>query len=311
MTPPRALRPADGGPSVVHCPVTPYDADGSIDAEALASLLRFHAQHQPTAIALMTFWGDGVGLSNPEERLLIVETARDAVGSVPFMVNVTTSATAHAVDLAQHAVANGAAAVMVGPPLYWRLREDELLGHLGAVASSVPDTAVYLLNDATDTSAGSLTPALVARLAGEHRNTVGLADARLEYLYLVRIASAAPPGGALQVLGFGDYLVPLAGLGAGGVLSGVAGVMPRTLAALQAAVRSGDEEGAKALQHRCSRVARLVADSPLALKAIHRHLGRDVGDARAPSRNLPGDVRERLLREFDELMRGSDEEGWG
>ena len=83
------------------------------------------------------------------------------------------------VELARHAESAGADAVLVASPFYWKGREEALFKHLATVAASV-DVPVVIYNLPMLTGI-DLLPSLIARIAEECPNAVGLKDTVISF----------------------------------------------------------------------------------------------------------------------------------
>ena len=95
------------------------------------------------------------------------------------MVEVGSSGTREAVELARHAEGAGAEAVLAVSPFYWKVGEEALFNHFAAVAGSV-DIPVMLYNLPMLTGI-DLSPSLVARVARESSNVVGIKDTIISF----------------------------------------------------------------------------------------------------------------------------------
>jgi len=100
-------------------------------------------------------------------------------GRVPLVVGVGFSGTRKTVELARHAQEVGADAVLVVSPFYWKVGEKALFRHFAAVAGSV-DIPVVVYNLPMLTGI-DLSPSLVARIAAECQNAVGIKDTVTEF----------------------------------------------------------------------------------------------------------------------------------
>ncbi|MDQ5827151.1 MAG: dihydrodipicolinate synthase family protein, partial [Chloroflexota bacterium] len=76
--------------------------------------------------------------------------------------------------LARHAESAGADAVLVVSPFYWKVGEEALFKHFATVAESV-DVPVVIYNLPMLTGI-DLSPSLIAQIAEECPNAVGLKD---------------------------------------------------------------------------------------------------------------------------------------
>src|SRR5690554_2230496 len=107
--------------------ITPYDADGAVDAAGLRSMTEFLLGAGVHGLHPCGTTGEAPLLTS-EERQLVAETVLDATaGRVPVIIQVGHLHTSEAVKLARHAVAAGANAISVVTPYYYALPERALL----------------------------------------------------------------------------------------------------------------------------------------------------------------------------------------
>jgi dihydrodipicolinate synthase/N-acetylneuraminate lyase len=100
-------------------------------------------------------------------------------GRVPVLVGVGAPGTRETVELARHAEGVGADGVLVVSPFYWTVGEEALFAHFAAVARAVElPVLIYNLPMLTGVD---LSPSLVARVAGECPNVVGLKDTVISF----------------------------------------------------------------------------------------------------------------------------------
>src|SRR5215213_6004460 len=129
-------------------------------------------------------------------------------GRVPVLVGVGAPGTREAVELARHAEGVGADGVLVVTQFYWNVGEEALFAHFAAVARAVGiPVLIYNLPMLTGVD---LSPSLVARVAGECPNMVGLKDTVTEYSHTVNVLREVKPGRPdFSVLaGFEDLILP-------------------------------------------------------------------------------------------------------
>ena len=104
---------------------------------------------------------------------------RIVAGRVPLVIGVGAAGTKEMVELARHAESVGADAVLVVSPFYWKVGEEALFRHSATVAESV-GIPVVIYNLPTLTGI-DLSPSLVARIADECPNAVGIKDTVISF----------------------------------------------------------------------------------------------------------------------------------
>src|ERR1051326_7345097 len=97
---------------LVHCPVTPFKRDHSIDYDAYAKLIDFHVKNGAEALALPMPEGEDLNLTDAEQRKVIEFALRQVKGRVPVIAHTSDAGTTIAVERARFAAQAGAAAIV-------------------------------------------------------------------------------------------------------------------------------------------------------------------------------------------------------
>jgi 4-hydroxy-tetrahydrodipicolinate synthase len=228
-------------------PITPSDADGRVEAEALRRLLEPLAAAGVDSIGLLGTTGTYAYLSRDERRRAVEIAAETVSGRVPLLVGIGALRTDEAIRLARDARAAGAAAGLLAPVSYTPLTEDEVFQHFEAVAGEGGLPLVIYDNPAT--THFRFSPALVGRIA----RLPGVVAAK---------CPAPEPGAAIAgvralratvpadfPIGFsGDWNATEALLAGGAAwFSVAAGLFPNTCRAIVRAAEAGDADRARAL----------------------------------------------------------------
>ena len=143
--------------------ITPFDADGAVNAKALADLTEW--QIQQGIHGLIPLGSTGEFLSQSDEQLNQVAdiVIQQAAGRVPVLIGTGAEDTRQVVRLSRRAEKLGADGVMIIPPFYSTPTDDELVQHYRAVAEAITIPIMVYNNPAT--SNVDLKPELVARIA--------------------------------------------------------------------------------------------------------------------------------------------------
>jgi 4-hydroxy-tetrahydrodipicolinate synthase len=145
-------------------PITPTDARGRVDTEALGRLLeRLHAAGVGS-IGLLGSTGGYMYLTREERRRAIAAAVGCIGGRTPLIVGVGALRTDEAENLARDAASEGADALLLAPVSYTPLTEEEVYQHYAAVAEAT-DLPLCIYNN-PGTTHFTFSDALLERLAG-------------------------------------------------------------------------------------------------------------------------------------------------
>ncbi|NGO67714.1 dihydrodipicolinate synthase family protein [Streptomyces boncukensis] len=261
----------------IHVPlVTPFTADGTVAADALAGLAHSALDAGAAGIVALGTTGEAAALDAAERR-----TVLDVCGAVcrergaPLTVGTGSSdtrATAEALRALERDAPDASYALVPVPP-YTRPAEDGVVAHFAHVAGHSPvPVLVYHIPYRTGCA---LSAAALRRLAG----VPGVAGTKLALGGVDGTAVdllADPPAG-FAVLGGDDLFVsPLLALGAPGGILAAAHLRTARWAELAAAWRAGEADRARALTGPLVRLARaLFAEpNPAVTKAVLHAQGR-------------------------------------
>ena len=221
-------------------PITPADAHGRVDTDALRSLLKRIDTAGADSVGLLGSTGSYMYLSRSEKRRAI-EAAADCLGGrTPVIVGIGALRTDEAVALAQDARDAGAQGLLLAPVSYTPLSDDEVFDHFAAVAKATAlPMCVYNNPGTTHFSIGNT---LLTRLSGI-ASVVAVKNPALPAADIAaahQATAAAVP--AEFAIGYsGDWLVTDAILAGGvGWYSVIAGILPEPSVKLMRAAQAGD-----------------------------------------------------------------------
>jgi 4-hydroxy-tetrahydrodipicolinate synthase len=248
--------------------VTPFDERGELDLAATEAVIERFIEAGVSGISPLGSTGEASHLTSDERKRFAEEVVRIAAGRVPIVIGVGFSGTRETEELARHAQEAGADAVLVVSPFYWKVGEEALFRHFATVAEAV-DIPVVIYNLPMLTGI-DLSPSLVARIAAECPNAVGLKDTVTEYNHVVGVLQKVKPVRPdFSVLcGWEDLILPSLLAGADGSICAFANVAPELFVNLVDAAQSGDLTRAAELHRKVLTLVTLGVHSDPAMGAI-------------------------------------------
>lgn len=142
---------------------TPFDAEGQPDAQALRVLVRYLLEAGVNGITYPGVASE-VGQLSVSERLSLTATVlQEVAGRVPVVTGVSSAQAATTIELAQAAIAQGAAALMVAVPPD-RPTAVSQIEYFREVAAAVPSAVLVLQNVPMPVGAG-LDPKVIVEVA--------------------------------------------------------------------------------------------------------------------------------------------------
>lgn len=244
--------------------VTPFK-DGAIDDRKLAELVEFQIAGGTAAIVPCGTTGESATLSHKEHNEVVEKVIAFARKRVRVIAGTGSNSTREAIELTRHAKAAGADGALLITPYYNKPTQRGLVDHFRAIARAV-DLPQILYNVPGRTGVNML-PSTIIELARSEKNIVGVKEATGNIDQSTEIAEAL--GDDFTILSGDDSLtLPLLAVGARGVISVLANLVPKDVAALCAAWKKGDVAEARRLHLKMYPLARalFVETNPIPVK---------------------------------------------
>ncbi len=284
---------------VLSAMVTPFNDDGSLDADGAAELARWLVAHGNDGLVLAGTTGEAPTLT-VDEQVELWEVVRAAV-DVPLIAGAGSNDTRHACMMSERAAAIGMDALLIVTPYYNRPSEAGLDAHFRTVAAAT-DLPVVLY-DIPGRTGRKLDTGLIIRLANEVASIVGLKDAAGNPAETARVVAGVPD--SFDVYSGDDGMtLPLLAVGAVGVVGTATHWAGEATAEMIAAFDKGDHVRARELNatmfESYAYESRETAQFALAVKVALRVLGLPSGPCRLPlgpePEELEGEARAMLER---------------
>ncbi|THV14134.1 4-hydroxy-tetrahydrodipicolinate synthase [Rhizobium rhizophilum] len=224
--------------------VTPFTDQGAVDEQAFAAHVEWQISEGSSGLVPVGTTGESPTLSHDEHKRVVELCVEVAAKRVPVIAGAGSNNTLEAIELAQHAEAVGADALLVVTPYYNKPTQKGLIAHYKAIAEAV--SLPIIIYNIPGRSVIDMSPETMGALAKAHKNIVGVKDAtgKIERVSEQRITCGPDfvqlSGEDATALGFNAH-------GGTGCISVTANVAPRLSAEFQAATLAGDY--AKALEY--------------------------------------------------------------
>jgi 4-hydroxy-tetrahydrodipicolinate synthase len=267
---------------------TPFTEDGrEVDVEALRRVVRHVVDGGVQGIMTTGGTGEFPHLSREERRLVTEVVASEAAGAVTIFAGTSACATWEAIELTRDAADAGADAAILVPPFYFGIPDEMLYGFFADVAAAdVLPVVVY--NNPLYTG-NSLSPALIAELM-KLDGIVGLKQSQDDLGQLVEALRLAEGTGRSLCTGIDSQFYAALCVGAGGIYSTAASIVPGPMVRLWDLVQEGDHDGALAQHTALQPLNRFLEYDPgyvSPTKEALKMLGLDCGPVRRPLPDFP------------------------
>lgn len=272
--------------------VTPF-LDGEVDYAGLGRLVDWHLEQGTPVISPVGTTGESPTLSHEEHEKVIASVVERVAGRALVMAGTGSNSTTEAVRLSRFAARAGANAALVVSPYYNRPTQEGIYAHYARIGESVDlPLVVYNVPSRTGRDVEVGTIERLAKVAP----VVAVKEASASLDQVSDILARTN----LTVLSGDDSLtLPMMAVGAEGVVSVVANLIPRDVMAMVSAAAAGDFVAARASHAKLFRLCRDMlglAPNPIPVKVALQLLGRGNGEMRLPLCPPDEPVRSALRR---------------
>ena len=247
--------------------VTPFDAAGMVDHEALGRLVDYQIEGRTDFLCVLGTTAETPTLSE-EEQLAVRKTVVERnAGRLPILLGCGGNCTHKIVDKLSKDKMEDVDAILSVVPYYNKPTQEGMYAHFKAI-SEATDLPIILYNVPGRTGVNML-PDTALRLATDCKNIVGIKEAsgnieQIEYILRHR------PEGFKVFSGDDGITLPLIKSGADGVISVVGNAYAAEFAQLVHLAQAGDFAAAETIDKQLSELYRLlfVDGNPAGIKCL-------------------------------------------
>ena len=259
--------------------VTPY-TDAGVDYEALGRIIDEQIAGGTSAITICGTTGES-STQSLEEHIEVVDFAvRHVNHRIKVIAGTGSNDTAAAVMLSQHAEKSGADGLLIVTPYYNKATQKGLVAHYTYIADRV-NTPIIVYNVPSRT--GVKVSAETYLALSKHPMINGIKEASSDFSLLAQTVALC--GDDMNVwCGNDNETIAMMALGAKGVISVAANVVPSVMADITAKCAAGDFKGATAIQSKYLELMDnlFIEVNPIPVKTAMNLMGKSVGQVRLP-----------------------------
>lgn len=278
--------------------VTPFK-NGKVDEKKFRDLIEFQIKNGSSGIVPCGTTGESATLSFEEHDRVIEITVEQAKKRIPVIAGTGSNSTEEAIMLTRHAAKAGADASLQVSPYYNRPTQKGLYEHFKTIAESV-DIPIILYNIASRTGV-NIEPETIAKLANDCKNIVGVKEASGNLDQMSRIKAFCPSNFDL-ISGDDSLTLPILSIGGAGIISVVANIVPKDVAALVAEFEKGNLKIARQIHYKLLPLikAMFIETNPIPVKTALGLMGLCEPDLRLPMCEMLPENLEKLKKALKE-----------
>ncbi len=259
--------------------VTPFD-NGRVDYQALERLVEFQLAEGVDGLVLCGTTAESPTLLEDERDAIIERIVRQAKNKCPIIVGTGTNATAETLAFSRRAGDLGADGLMLVTPYYNKPTQTGLYRHFGSIAEAV--ALPIILYNIPGRTAVAIEQETICKLFADFDNIVAVKHATGSVEEAANLRKACD----IAILSGDDPLtLPLMEVGAVGVISVAANIVPSRVKALTDASLDGNKEAARQAHDQLLPLAEALLSletNPLPIKTALAMLGLIKEEFRLP-----------------------------
>ena len=279
--------------------VTPFAKKGDIDFEALERVVEFSIDGGVDFLVALGTTGESPTLSSEEKREVCAAVARFNRGRLPLVMGMGGNDTASLLKQIGKTDFSGYSYILSVAPYYNKPGQRGLYAHFKAVAEA--STVPVIVYNIPSRCGANIEPETIVKLAESVPNIAAVKEASGLIVKISEILRDRPAH--FSVLSGDDSLtLPLVAMGADGVISTAANLLPKEMAQIVRGVQEGNLAMAQQLHYRISEILKLFFEqgNPPGIKAGLHIRGLCENVLRLPlvpvTRNLYGRMEAELAK---------------
>ena len=281
--------------------VTPLHENGDVDYDALYSLIDWHIDKGTNGIVSVGTTGESATLRLQEHLDVVEATVKHVNKRLPVISGTGANSTEEAIELSKESKLIGADYALSVTPYYNKPTQKGLIAHYTKIAESA-DIKQILYNVPSRTVCDIL-PETVEILS-QHNNIIGIKEALDDSSRIKTLVQISKNNNDFLIFSGDDptFLQSL-NIGAHGVISVAANVVPETISKICKYIRNKQLEEAKTLDEKNKNLYRLlfVESNPTPVKWILYKMGLISNSIRLPLLQLDETFHEEIMSELVKL----------
>lgn len=278
--------------------VTPY-ADGEVDYKTLDALVDFHIAAGTDVLVPTGTTGESPTLTHAENDAVVAAVVKRAKGKVRVLAGTGSNSTAEALAMTRNARRNGADGSLLVVPYYNKPTQEGIYRHFKTIADAVDYP--HVLYNIPGRCGTEMSVDTICRLHKDCKNIVGVKHATGSMDGASELLSRCD----IEVYSGDDSMtLPLMSVGAVGVISVLANIVPKDVKAMCDAALKGDWATARKWHLKMFKLAKgllSIEVNPIPIKTAMAMRGMLKDEFRLPLCSMAPANREKLetaLKEY-------------
>lgn len=273
--------------------VTPFNADLSVDHDALANIVNFNIENGVEYLVICGTTAESVTITKQEKKAVIETIAKANKGRVPMVLGIGGNNTALVIEEIKSTDLSNIDAILSVSPYYSKPTQEGVYQHFKTIAEASPiDLILYNVPGRTSRN---IEPQTTLRLANDFNNIIGVKEAGnnvAQYLQLIK----NKPTDFLIISGDDDLALGIVLAGGAGVISVIGQAFPKEFSEMIRLGLKGDAKAAYKLHFRLMDVIGYIFEenNPAGIKGVFEALGFCRDSVRLPLVPASNQLKEKI-----------------
>lgn len=271
---------------------TKFTPEGDLDLPSFLENIGKQIKSGIDAVIIGGSLGESSTITHDERIALLQATTSEFGHQIPVLINIAEGSTRQAIRLAQRAESNGAAGLMVLPPMMYKPTDQEVIDFFSEIASNT-SLPILVYNNPVDYKI-EVTPWMFESLL-RHDNIQAVKESTRDLANVTRLINHF--GDRLKILsGVDTIAIEAIMMGAHGWVAGLVNAFPAETVAIFRLVKAGRMEEAIDIHRWFLPILELDINPQLVqnIKLAEHMTGMGTEYVRAPRKILTGDERQRV-----------------
>ncbi|WP_298897020.1 4-hydroxy-tetrahydrodipicolinate synthase [uncultured Psychroserpens sp.] len=273
--------------------ITPFNADLTVDHNALANLVNFNIDNGTNYIVISGTTGESVTITKHEKQAIIKTIVEANNGRVPLVLGIGGNNTAQVIDEIKTTDLSAIDALLSVSPYYSKPQQEGIYQHFKAISEASPvDIILYNVPGRTSSN---MTPETTLRLARDFKNIIAVKEAGNnvhQYLTLLR----DKPEDFLIISGDDDLVLGVVLAGGAGVISVLGQALPKQFTTMINLGLEGKAKEAYKIHFGLMEMTSLIfsENNPAGIKAVLEALDLSKSTVRLPLVEATSDLKQKI-----------------
>ncbi len=273
--------------------ITPFNADLSIDFEALERLVEYNIENGTDYLVISGTTGESVTVTAEEKKQLIAFIAKVNKGRLPLVLGIGGNNTAMVVSEIESTDFSTIDGILSVSPYYSKPTQEGIYQHFKAIAEVSPKPII--LYNVPGRTSSNISPETTLRLAKDFDTIIAVKEAGNnvhQYLELLR----TKPKDFLVLSGDDDLALGVALAGGAGVISVIGQALPKEFSEMIRLGMAGKAKEGYDIHYKLMPITSLIfsENNPAGIKAVLDELGISKSHVRLPLVEATNTLKKRI-----------------